>query len=600
MNQNASNSPAYLQDQVEKDLKNAIFDAEKPLNSSDIGDKQGIKPAENRRFSFNSEGKAKTLFKISSVNSEKKDRPQNINDKEKEECSSDIEKNSQHEEISYEENLDEIICPNNKDCSNKEAKFSVSKIFTTTVVEKGKKAINFKVIKNRERYNSSNTVNSVNFNSNASYNNSNNNTACNINVNINPLNSISNPLASNVNENNYNNNNENIINNNFPSDVNFNHYINSNSTSSNSVVVNNLSSISNLNVNCNINLNNNNSKINFNNNSINTDNSNSNSNQLNNNMDDLNLYDKNPSQCKTKPNIQIKPTAKAPVNDSNNAYFNSKENLNSLSENNALIENNNNFMINNNLNNPNMKNSKNNTNPGKQQVFDLNSIATQNGYMNGQSSYNHNLKNIQNPTQSANSANINSQLQFFGNENHQEFFNDSNPQTLNSNSNLVNQNIRSCAQQNYTVYQPQNFSYYEKENLAASAAQNFNNFNDYFPNAENFGGKRNKENEENLNFNSLYLSSANFGNGVAIRQQAHNMYSNHIQQNYLNPYNHQFSANLPNGVPGINSALPGNAVGMGMIGVSSHGRNPLRCKENYIDELLGMFYDKIFLFFYLF
>lgn len=577
-----------------------------------------VKLHENRRFSFNSYGKAKSFFKISSANSEKKEKAENFH-----ESSNDLslEKNLHHDEISYSENIDEINCANNNknnnDCFGKEAKSSVNKIFTTTVIEKNKKAaINFKVIKNRDRFNSTNTVNSLNFNSNHSNNNSNYNTACNTNVNNNPLSSISYPFlniagtaANNENcfnnvvgsiNNNINNVNEICCNNknNFSSENNLNKYINSNSTSSNSVVVNNLNSITNLNINSNINLLTNN-KINFNNNSINTHNSNSNSNQLNNKMDEeLNEYniDNNSDNTRKKQSSNSNPTAN--TNHINSIHLekkNTKEILNSSSENknsNALIENHNNynFNINNNLNNPNMKNSKNNMNDGKQQVFDLKSQGTQNSYTNTQSNYNYMVKNIQNPTQASNGSNMNQQMQFFGNANHhQEFFNDTNPQAQNANGNLSNQNIRNYAQQNYSPYQQQNLSFYEKENLAAAAAAQ--NFNTFYPSAaaENFSSKkRNKENEESLNFNSMYINSANYGNGVALRQQPHNMYPNHMQQSYLNSYN-QFNSNVSYGNPGINSVFPGNAVVIGMSGIASPGRKPLRCKENYIDELLCNF-----------
>lgn len=552
------------------------------------------KAAESRRFSFHSDGKPKTFFKISSANSEKKESAEYLIDREKEESLSDeLEKNSQHEEISYSENIDELICGNNKDCYNKESRSSANKIFTTTVIEKGKRAINFKVIKNRERYNSTNTLNSVNFNSNASNNNSNNNTACNMNVSNNPLNSISNPFVNGAVANSENNCNnvQNNFNNNPALDVNLNNLYTSNSTSSNSLV-NNLNSISNLNLNSILNLHNNNT-INYNNNSINTQNSNSNLLNNNSNMDGLNFYTKNPRLGKAKPISKSKNRAKTYSNNSNKAYLgNNKENYNSSSENNnssALIENNNNnnFNINNNLNNPNMKNSKNNVNAGKQQVFDLNSLGSQNGYVNAQSNYNYSLKNMQSPAQPVNGSNVNPQMQFFGNANPQEFFNDSNPQALNPDAGMANPSMRSYSQQNYAAYQSQNFAFYEKENLAAAAAQNFNNFNNYYSTAENFNKKRNKENEENLNFNSLYLNSANFGNGMAMRQQPHNMYSNAIHQGYLNPYSHQYNPNLPYGVPGMNGAFPMSSVAMGMNGLSSPGRKPLKCKENYIDELLG-------------
>jgi len=603
ISQNVSNSPNFSEEEEEKGLKHAIFNADKPQNTNNIRPVEVAKGSENRRFSLNSEGKAKTFFKISSVNSEKKEKAENFNEKEIEESSFDeFEKNLQNEEISDSENIDEITCANNIDCFSKEAKSSFNKIFTTTVIDKSKKAapINFKVIKNRERYNSTNTVSSLNFNSYQSNYHSNNNNVGNTNLNNNPLSSISNPLLSSAalaaNENNFNNvvKSKEITDNNFSSEICLNNYVNSNTTSSNSVV-NNLNSISNLNINSNINLHNN-KKINFNSNSINTHNSNSNSNQLNNKMED-DLYDyNNLEHTRIQSNNKSKPNAKTNSNYSNSAYLNNKENINSSGENqkgNGLIENNNNnnLNINNNFNNQNMKNSKTNMNAGKQQVFDLNSIGNQNDYLNAQSNYNINLKNIQNQTPASNTSNINTQLQFFGNSNHQEFFNDSNPQASNSKVNIGNQNIRSYAQQSYPAYQSQNFPFYEKEKFSAAstAAQNYNNFNNFHPTAENLTKKRNKENEEGLNFNSLYINSANFSNSVSLRQHQHNMYSSAMPQSYLNPYSHQYIANMPYGVPVINSAFPGNAVMMGMNAVASPERKPLRCKENYIDELLGIF-----------
>jgi len=512
-----------------------------------------------KKNSLNSEEKSNAKFIINS-NDKVLLYKDNISEKEEEDLLSAVDKHIQSINSSS-VNSDYINCENCKDFQ-RERKSSINKIFSTTVIEKNKKAINFKVIKNRERNNSTNTLQSVNLNSNINNNNSSQN------------NFFSNLIINNCGNSANKINNYNISNNNFTENVHLDNFINSNSTSSNSV---NLNSINELNIN-NLNLNHSNKNINLNfnrkNNSINTLNLSSNSDYKNNQkIDDLNL-----NQNLKKVNNSGNFSKAKNINISNKENLNSNENTIENKYVNSLIEksNHNNFNINNNLNNQNMKNFKNSLSNGKEHVFDYNQKLHPNYFPKDNNTYN--LKNMQNQVPTNSMVNASSQMHFYPNGNQQEFFSESNIQNLSNNNNNMT-NLRNYTAQIFPPYSTQNFPFYEKENYALASGQNFNNFNNYYPTAENFPKKRNKENDENFNFNSLYINSANFSNGVTDRHPAQNIYSNPMTQNYVNNYSPRFNTNFPYGIPA-------NYNGMAMNGMASPLRKPSRYKEDYVDELL--------------
>jgi len=401
---------------------------------------------------------------------------------------------------------------------------------------------------------------------------------------------------------------------------NLNSIINSNNTNNNKIYLNNNNSLNNSHNNnqnmVNLNHNNNNIKLNT---SIKSDNNASSSNDedggnliFNNNTINLNMN----------------------INNTLNGNRMSNENNTLINENH-----NNNYNINNNLNNQNMKNSKNQCNTVKQQIYDLNNIQSQNPYISHQSKSNgYSVKSMQTHIQNPNLLNLNSQMQFYGNASNKEFFsaNNSNINKNPNNSNLLiggnlpNQNSR-------VTYNSQNFGFYEKDNFTITQVQNnlnnqslslnysnsnngnlnslnyindidnnnivgnnlntnnINNLNinnnsnlNYFPvAAENFHKRRNKDNEENGNFNNMYFNPSSNANGLG---EPMSIYSGSLSHNgFLNGYNHKYpSSNIAYGMPGVNSGNTSAAI-MNLSQNESPRRKPLTYKENYVEELLCNF-----------
>lgn len=542
--------------------------------------------AGRRKNSLESIEKIKKIFQQTPIKNASAENMQ-IPENKKDENLNEIDKNELEEHLSCEisEDINDLN-QTNKDSSHKEAKSSINKIFQTTVIEKSKKAINFKVIKNREK----NTLN-INTNSNINCNNnnyiSNNNNFQPSNLtreDTSPLlsqnsNANGNPFASSRNINNINNINNNINASNNSNSLNLNNLKNN--------LVNNYTSI------------NNNQQNNFNNLIAHNPHYNSNSNHQNPenytstgyiNCDNK-IINQNPNSANSQ-NALSKPNKPSSCP---NSLINSATCSNEL---NSFIESNNNNSNNNNLNNlnnlinqNNMKNSKAQMGNGKQPIFEMNSTGNQ-------TSVNYNIKNSNN-TSNLNSSPINSEMPMYTNMNNINInsCNNTAEEYYNRANNALNQ--RKIPMNAFPYMDPsQNYSFYEKENFSGPNGVNFNrNLNTFISVNENYQKKTNKENEENQAMNNIYINPANFPNAIATASGHHGFYTGAMPQNFAMPYNPHFNSY---GIPNQNFGFPANYSQIHYPTAASPRRKPLKCKDNYIEELLSKLEFFIFYFLLLF